>query len=157
MRKMIVAVSPDGVIGAGGGMLWHYPADLKRFKRLTLGHTVIMGRVTWASLPRRPLPERRNIVITARALEGVETFPDLASALHTTEGEVWFIGGAQLYAEAMRYTDEIDVTWVPDRVEAEDAVYFPEIDPDLFEPGPRAPLEDDPRLEHQVFRRRRFA
>jgi len=66
MKGILVAVSPEGIIGKDNSIPWHYPEDLKRFKKLTLGKTVIMGRNTWESIPekQRPLPDRRNIVIT---------------------------------------------------------------------------------------------
>lgn len=150
---MIVAVSPEGVIGVDGRIPWHYPGDLKRFKRLTVDTTIIMGRHTYESIGR-PLPKRRNVVITRREIEGVECFKDVKSALESCSGPVWFIGGARIYAEAMEHCDLIDVTYVPDRIEAAGAVRFPEIDEARFEPGPRVTHPDDPRLEHRVFRRR---
>lgn len=154
-RGIIAAVSPEGVIGLHGRTPWHYASDMKRFKRLTRGATIVMGRLTWESLPVRPLPDRRNIVVTSRRLEGAECFPSLPEALDTCEGDVWFIGGARIYQEAMRYADFIDLTYVPDRIEAEDAVYFPEIDEDIWEPGALVPDEEDPRLKRRVYRRRR--
>jgi dihydrofolate reductase len=154
MIGMIAAVSPDGVIGVDGKIPWHYPADLKRFKSLTLDGTIIMGRVTYESIGK-PLPKRRNVVITSRDIPGVECFRDIPSALATCTGNVWFIGGASIYREAMRYADLIDLTYVPDQIEREDAVRFPEIDQQLFEPGPRERDPDDPRLEHRIYRRRR--
>lgn len=157
MRGIIVAVSPDGVIGKDGGIPWHYSADLKRFKRLTLGTTIIMGRRTWESLPKKPLPRRRNIVITRTAIPGAECFTDLTAALAICEGDVWFIGGARLYAEAMSFADVIDVTRVPDIVDPTDAVLFPSIDPLLFESEPETPCAEDPRLRHQRYVRRRYA
>ena len=150
---MIVAVSPDGVIGVENRIPWHYPADLKRFKRLTTGGTIIMGRSTFESIGR-PLPDRRNIVITSRDIPGVECFPDIPSAIATCSGKVWFVGGARIYREAMAYVDQIDVTYVPDRIAPEGAILFPEIDERIFEAGPREPHPDDPRLEHRVFQRR---
>jgi dihydrofolate reductase len=154
MIGMIAAVSPDGVIGVGGKIPWHYPADLKRFKSLTLDGTVIMGRTTYESIGK-PLPKRRNLVITASEIPGVECFRDIASALATCTGNVWFIGGARIYREAMQYVDLIDLTYVPDQIEDPNAVRFPEIDPHQFEPGPRERDADDPRLEHRTYRRRR--
>lgn len=151
---IIAAVSPEGVIGVANDIPWYYPADLKRFKRLTLGSTIIMGRRTWESLPKKPLPKRRNVVITRSRIEGVDCFTDVEAALATCQGDVWFIGGARLYQEAMQHADVIDLTHVPDRIEAEEAVHFPAIDPALFEAGPRQQHEDDPRLERQIFRRR---
>ena len=83
---LLAATSPDMVIGRDGGIPWHYPGDLRRFKRLTLGHTVVMGRRTWESLPGRPLPGRRNLVLTSRSLDGVECFRSLAEVVPTVEG-----------------------------------------------------------------------
>lgn len=158
IRGIIVAMTPGRVIGLEGTIPWHYPADLKRFKRLTTGATVIMGRRTWESLPEknRPLPDRRNVVITSREIEGVETYPSLEEVLGVIdEGEdVWFIGGEQLYDAALDHADFIDVVWVPEEIEDPDATRFPPLDPLVWEEGEIAPLEEDPRLKHQVFWRR---
>jgi dihydrofolate reductase len=155
LRAMIAAVSPEGVIGAGGRIPWHYSADLKRFKRVTRGKTVIMGRRTYESLGGRPLPDRRNIVITRRRYPGVETYPTLEDALlECAEDDVWFIGGAEIYRAAMPYADLIDLTYVPDHVSAPDLVYFPEINLGQWRAGPRLQHEDDARLQRQEFRRR---
>jgi 2-iminobutanoate/2-iminopropanoate deaminase len=156
-RGIIAAVSPEGVIGAFGQMPWHYPEDLKRFKRLTLGSTVIMGRLTWESLAKKPLVGRRNVVITRRKLEGVECFPTLEDALATSEGDVWFIGGTRVFEEAMKYADVIDLAYVPDSVAAEGAVYFPQVPGSDWEAGPLETHPDDPRLKHRVYRRRKRA
>jgi dihydrofolate reductase len=155
-RSMIYAVSPEGVIGAGGGIPWRYPADLKRFKRLTWGTTVIMGRATFDSIGR-PLSGRRNIVVTSRPIDAadVERAASVEDALaRAGDGDVWLIGGARIYADAMRYAGTIDVTYVPDHVDAADAVYAPPIDPRLFEAGPLVVHEDDARLSRRVFTRR---
>lgn len=153
-RALIVAVSPSGVIGVGGTIPWRYPADLKRLKRLTLGTTVIMGRVTWESIGGKPLPGRRNIVITQSTLTGVDCFRDIPSALATCEGAVWFLGGARIYRDAMAYADLIDVTYVPDEVDDPRAVRFPPIDPEAWEPGPLLVHEDDARLSRRVYTRK---
>lgn len=155
MRAMIYAVSPEGVIGAGGKIPWSYPGDLKRFKRLTLGSTVVMGRLTFESIGR-PLPGRRNVVV-GRAdprVAGVEHARTLDEAIAGATGDVWFIGGARVYAEAMRLVDRIDVTYVPDHVVAADAVHAPPIDEAIFEAGPVVVHEDDPRLTRRVYTRR---
>ena len=151
---IIAAVSPEGVIGVDGRMPWHYSEDLKRFKRLTLGSTVIMGRLTWESLPKKPLVGRRNIVLTRRKLDGVESFSSLDAALATCEGDVWFIGGTRLFVEAMKHADLIDLAYVPDSIAANGAVYFPEIPESDWEAGPLETHPDDPRLKHRVYRRR---
>ena len=157
IRGIIAAVSPQGVIGVSGRMPWHYSDDLKRFKRVTLGSTVIMGRLTWESLATKPLVGRRNVVITASKLEGVECFPSLEAALATCEGDVWFIGGTRVFEEAMRFADTIDLAYVPDAIGPEGAVYFPEIPETDWEAGPLETHPDDPRLMHRVYRRRKRA
>lgn len=150
---MIVAVSPDRVIGVSNKIPWHYSADLKRFKTVTTGHTVIMGRRTFESIGKA-LPNRRNIVITRAKIPGVECFESLEVAISTVQGDAWIIGGAQLYAEGMRLADRIDVTYVPDHVDPVGAVLFPVIDESVFEAAPAVPLDGDPRLLHRVFNRR---
>ncbi len=150
---MIAALSPEGVIGLGGAIPWRHPGDVRRFKRLTRGTTVIMGRLTWESMKGKPLPERRNIVISRHAVPGVESFRDLASALAACEGPVWLIGGARIYEEGMRYADVIDLTYVPDHVIDDAAVRFPPIDESIFAPGPRLEHEDQPGLTRRVYTR----
>jgi dihydrofolate reductase len=153
MKGIIVAVSRNGVIGKDNRIPWHYPADLKRFKRLTQGHTVIMGRLTYESIGK-PLPNRRNVVIGRTAPEGVETFSSLDAALASTSGDVWFIGGERIFREAMPLADTIDVTYVPDVVEGDCIVMMPAIDEARFAPGPLLTHEDDPRLQRRVYSRR---
>ena len=153
MKGILVAVSPEGIIGKDNSIPWHYSADLKRFKRLTLGKTVIMGRRTWESLPVKPLPDRRNIVITRSALEGVECFQSIDNALATCEGDVWFIGGAGIYQEALGKADIIDMTLVPDNVSGEGCVEFPKIGNE-WDAGPVEELETDENLKHQTYTRR---
>lgn len=156
MRALIVAVSPENVIGLNGSIPWRYPGDLKRFKRLTTGSTVIMGRQTWTSIGR-PLPNRRNMVITRTPIEGVECFASIEAALeHATTPDVWFIGGAGIYREAIdRYADLLDVTYVPDSISDPQAIKFPELDLARWEQGPLLDHEDEPRLKRREFYRKR--
>jgi dihydrofolate reductase len=157
MRAMIYAVSPERVIGLDGKIPWRYAGDLKRFKRLTTGSTVVMGRVTFESIGK-PLILRRNLVVTSRALEvpGIECVRSVDEALSRAgDADVWFIGGAQIYADATRLVDVIDVTYVPDRIDARDAVRAPLIDERVFEPGPLLQHEDEPVLSRRVFSRRK--
>ena len=154
MRAAIVAISPERVIGIDGELPWHYSADLRRFKRLTMGTTVIMGRRTWESIGSRPLPGRHNIVITKNPLPDIDYYGSLSDALADSEGDVWFIGGAHLYRSALPFCDFIDVTLVPDRVNSPDAVYFPELDPAQWRSEPPQPLAEDPRLSHCRYYRR---
>jgi dihydrofolate reductase len=156
MRGMIWAASPENVIGAGGTIPWRYPGDQRRFKRLTMGATIVMGRATFESIGRA-LPGRRNVVVTGRSIDvpGVECVRSLEEALALAgDGDVWFIGGARIYAGAMAHVDVIDVTYVPDRVTAPDAVLAPPIDERIFEPSPVVPHEDEPALTRRTYRRR---
>jgi dihydrofolate reductase len=109
---LVVAIADNGVIGKDGAIPWHISDDLKRFKALTLGHTIVMGRKTWDSLPRKPLPGRRNIVVTRDEhwhAEGAESMSlDQALALL----DVFVIGGAEIYRAALVRADRIELTEV---------------------------------------------
>jgi dihydrofolate reductase len=153
MKGILVAVSPKGIIGKNNSIPWHYSADLKRFKRLTIGNTVIMGRKTWESLPIKPLPNRRNIVITRSSIEEIDCFQSIDDALQTCEGDVWFIGGAGIYEEAMKKADLIDMTLVPDNITGKNCIYFPKIGNEWKE-GENNRLEEDPKLGHKTYTRR---
>ena len=153
MKGILVAVSPEGIIGKDNTIPWHYSTDLKRFKRLTTGNTIIMGRKTWESLPKKPLPERRNIVITRNSINGVECFRSIDDALQTCEGDIWFIGGAGIYEEAMEKADVIDMTLVPDKVNGKDCIYFPKIDK-TWKEGETNYLDNHPKLKHKKYTRR---
>ena len=112
---LIWAQSTSGVIGRAGGIPWRLPEDQVHFKRLTLGHTVVMGRLTWESLPKkvRPLPGRRNVVLTRQAdymADGAEVMTTLEDAL--TDDETWVIGGEQIYAVALPVATRCEVTEV---------------------------------------------
>lgn len=154
---IIAAVSRDWAIGLDGGIPWHYSADLKRLKRLTTATTIIMGRHTWEALPKRPLPNRRNIVITSRTLTGVEHYPSIEAALARCRGDVWFFGGARIYEQAMPLADVIDLTMVPETVPEQRAVRFPNIDPTVWMLEVSEPLPEDTRLEHRRYVRRPHA
>lgn len=115
MRRLglIWAQSTSGVIGRDGGIPWRLPEDQARFKELTLGRRVVMGRLTWESLPAsvRPLPGRTNVVVTRRTdyrADGAEVVGTLEAAL--TDTETWVIGGAQIYALALPSADRCEVT-----------------------------------------------
>lgn len=113
---LVWAQAHDGVIGADGGMPWHVPEDLAHFRAVTGESDVIMGRRTWDSLPPRfrPLPGRRNIVVTRSdewSAEGAERVGSLDEALSRAAGaRAWVIGGGQLYAEAIAHADLLEVT-----------------------------------------------
>lgn len=110
---LVWAQSTSGVIGRNGDIPWHVPEDLIRFKQVTVGHTVVMGRRTWDSLPARvrPLPGRRNIVLSRQAgftADGAEVVDSLDAAL--TDPEAWVIGGAQIYLLALPRATRCEVT-----------------------------------------------
>ncbi|HET7531304.1 MAG TPA: dihydrofolate reductase [Mycobacteriales bacterium] len=110
--SLIWAEAADRVIGQDGGLPWQLPEDQQMFKRLTMGATVVMGRVTWDSLPAsvRPLPGRRNVVLTTDrgwAAPGADVAHDLATALDDSAGDVWVIGGARVYEQALPHADRV--------------------------------------------------
>ena len=112
---LVVAVASNGIIGANGRLPWHLPEDLKHFKRLTMGHPVIMGRRTWESLKGRPLPGRENIVVTRTPgyeAPGAAVASSLESALALCAGEsvAFVIGGSRLFEESLPIADGLVVT-----------------------------------------------
>jgi dihydrofolate reductase len=142
---LVAAVARDGVIGRDNAIPWQLPEDARRFRALTMGHPVVMGRRTWDSLPERfrPLPGRRNVVVTRNAAwraEGAERAESLDDALHLLVGapQVFVIGGAELYAQALPRADELVVTEIDAEVEGD--VYFPTWD--------RAAFREESREEH---------
>jgi dihydrofolate reductase len=108
---IIAAIARNRVIGKKGKIPWHIPEDLLRFKRLTTGHPVIMGRTTYNSL-ERPLPHRLNIVITSTMINGIKSYPSLDFALQSLKNEpqVFVIGGAKLFTRALKLADELRLT-----------------------------------------------
>ncbi len=120
---LIWAQSTSGVIGRGGGIPWQIPEDQAHFKDVTMGQTVVMGRLTWESLPAkvRPLPGRRNVVVTRRAgyvAEGAAVVASIDDAL--TGGPTWVIGGAQVYLAAVPLATRCEVTEVEIDLHRED-------------------------------------
>ncbi len=121
--SLIWAQTHSGVIGRAGGIPWRLPEDMARFKKLTMGHTVVMGRRTWESLPAkfRPLPGRRNVVLTRQAdyvAEGADVVTSLDDAL--AGEEVWVMGGAEIYALALPYASACEVTEIDIDIPPED-------------------------------------
>ena len=113
--NIIVAAGADGAIGLNEDLIWRIPADLRRFKTLTMGHPVIMGRRTWESLPKRPLPGRRNIVLSRDAAfhaEGAETAHSPEEALALTAGSdiPFVIGGESIYKAFLPMAERIMLT-----------------------------------------------
>ena len=131
MISMIVAVSDDRGIGKNNDLLWQIPEDLKRFKKLTMGKTLIMGKKTWESLPRKPLPGRKNIVLTDIPEECIDcsvTAYSIEDALNkcSKDEEIFIIGGGSVYGQFMPLADKLYITHVHKKAPAD--VYFPKID-----------------------------
>ena len=139
---LVVAVAANGVIGADGGLPWRLPEDLAHFKRLTLGHVLVMGRATYDSIGR-PLPGRTTVVVTrqedwsapgVRVAHSVPTALELAGALG---GRVYVVGGAAVYAEALGLVDELVVSHVAAAPAGD--TYLPEVDWSAWQETGRAP------------------
>ena len=121
MITLVLAMARNGVIGRGGAIPWHISEDLKRFKQLTLGKPVIMGRKTWESLPKKPLPGRDNIVVTRQpgwAAQGAIPASSIDEAL-SGAGDVSVIGGGEIYRAALARADRIELTEVHRDVEGD--------------------------------------
>ena len=144
--SIIAAITENNAIGLNGKLLYWLPADLKRFKALTTGHTIIMGRKTFDSLPKGALPNRRNVVLTRskRTFPGAETFPSLSQALAScsAEEEVYVIGGASVYAEALPLADRLCLTEVHDTPKEADA-FFPAFNKDEWDVSFKEEHESD--------------
>jgi dihydrofolate reductase len=131
MISIVVAQARNRVIGKSSDLPWYLPADLKHFKDLTTGHAVIMGRKTHDSIFARlgkPLPNRANIVVTHQedfAPKGVIVAHSVEEALGLAEGEVFIIGGAQIYEQALPYVDSIYLTQIEADIDGD--TYFPEL------------------------------
>lgn len=131
MITIIAAITRNRALGKDGDMLYHISADLRRFKALTMGHPVIMGRKTFESFPKGPLPGRRNMVVT-RSPEyshpGIETFSSLEQALEAAEGDSFVLGGGEIYSQAIAKAQRLEITLI-DADAADADTFFPEIDP----------------------------
>mgnify|MGYP002516056937 FL=1 len=128
---IIAAVAQNMAIGNNNQLLYWLPNDLKRFKALTTGHTIIMGRKTFDSLPKGALPNRRNVVLsrTLKELPGAEVFPDLLTALAscTDSEDIYVIGGESVYRQAMPFANRLCLTEIDSIPEQADA-FFPPVD-----------------------------
>lgn len=129
MISIIAAVAQNRAIGYQNKLLYWLPNDLKRFKALTTGHTIVMGRKTFESLPKGALPNRRNVVISRQNISfpGAEVFPSLEAALQAcvADEDVYIIGGATVYEQAMPLADRLCLTEIQDTPDHADA-FFPD-------------------------------
>ena len=144
---LVVAVSRNGVIGRDGALPWRLPSDLRRFKEITMGKPIIMGRKTWEALPRKPLPGRTNIVVTRQAgylapgaMVAGTVNEALAVARSAKPAEIAVIGGGDIYRQVLPFADRIYLSEVD--AEAEGDTHFPELDDKDWQEVRR-----DPRLQ----------
>jgi dihydrofolate reductase len=152
--RLIFAQSTNGFIGKDNKLLFQIPEDMKQFKEKTDGSTVIMGRLTWESLPAkfRPLPNRRNIVISSKMADsnpGVEVWTSLKAAIDAARGAgpIWIIGGERLYAEGLLYADEIHETLVTKSFDGD--ARAPVIDHNLWKRASQSPFKVHNELMYQ--------
>jgi len=144
MIKMIAAVSKNGIIGVDNKIPWDYPEDMKFFRKMTADSVVVMGRKTFESIGR-PLPKRRNIVVsriakglgTLKNVENIEVASSVRQAIDMCEGEtrnIWLIGGESVYTDGLEFADEIYITEIPKVVDTEHKQFarFPYISTSLF-------------------------
>lgn len=159
--SLIVAMDEVGLIGRDGGLPWHIPEELRAFKRITMGHPCIMGRKTWESL-KKPLVGRLNVVVTRQSdytTTGASVVHSLDAALQlcaeqvqTWGDEVFVIGGAELYREALPLADSLYLTRVVGRFAGD--VYFPQFDAADFKPTQLAAGEGPPAYTQWLLQRR---
>ncbi len=155
MIKMIAAVSNNSVIGQNNDLPWSgkYKSDMQFFRKMTAGGTVIMGKNTFVSLGSKPLPKRRNIIITRSKIDNIETYNNLKDAIinvniqegaemSPSEPDTWLIGGAGIYREGLEFASEIFLTLIPEIVNGDNLTIFPWIDPSKFQVSEFIDLED---------------
>ena len=151
MISIIAAVAKNRAIGYQNKLIYWLPNDLKRFKALTTGHTIIMGRNTFLSLPKGALPNRRNIVLSrsAKTFEGCDVYPSLEEALKhcTPDEDIYIIGGASVYRQARKLADRLCLTEIDD-IPAEADTFFPPYEDDWQEES----REDHPIDDRHDFR-----
>ena len=165
---LVVAVGENGVIGADGGLPWRLPSDLKRFKSVTMGKPIIMGRKTWQSIGKA-LPGRANIVVTrdgefraegadvTSSLEDAITLAGVRARCSGGAGEICIIGGGKIYADAMALADRLYVTHV--KAAPQGDTFFPAIDPDVWQVVSTEKIEaserDSAQMQFVVYERSR--
>jgi dihydrofolate reductase len=142
--SIIVAIAKNNAIGKNNQLLWYLPNDLKHFKDVTSGHTVIMGRKTFDSVGK-PLPRRRNIVVTRQdiSIEGCEVVKSIEAALALCAGEdeAFIIGGAEIYRQSIHLTDRIYLTQIDQDFDGD--TFFPELNPAVWKETKRENFEPD--------------
>ena len=135
MTILIAAVAENNALGKNNDLLWHLPNDFKRFKEVTSGHYIVMGRKTFESFPK-PLPNRTHVIITRQKdfkHEGCIVVSDIEKAIAACPAneDIYIIGGGEIYTQSIHFADQLDITRVHHSFDAD--VYFPEINPDIWE------------------------
>ena len=155
---LIAAIAQtNGVIGDRGRLPWSIPEDLQRFRRLTLNHTVIMGRKTWEfDLQKRPLPQRNHVIISSQLLKSdhstVEFARSLSEAIDRTAEKLFIIGGATLYAQTIELADSLELTWIEGEYSGD--VFFPIKRNRILEQFDLAIVAQKTGFRFETFRRR---
>jgi dihydrofolate reductase len=131
----LVAIANNGVIGYKGKLPWHYPEDLRRFKKITMGSPVVMGRKTWESLPTKPLKGRTNIVLTKNSdfqCPDAHVYDNLQNIIWDYRGceNIYVIGGAQIFTEYLDFADVLEITHIHKDFDGD--VYFPCVSPKIW-------------------------
>lgn len=152
--SIIVAIDENNAIGKENNLLCHLPNDLKYFKSITQGHTIIMGRKTFESLPNGALPNRRNIVLSRKKdiyFDKTEIFDSLEDAIKSTEKEkeIFIIGGASIYKQALSLADKLYITYIHHKFDGADT-FFPEIKTSVWKEVSRIgnPLDEKNKFSH---------
>ncbi|MBQ6769369.1 MAG: dihydrofolate reductase [Bacteroidales bacterium] len=151
--SIIVAMAENRAIGRNGDLIWHNSRDLKQFKRITTGHTVVMGFKTYLSLPgQKPLPNRRNIILSSHletAPEGFEIADSIKTALEMVkdEEEVFVMGGGMVYEQFLPLADRLYLTRIGKSFEAD--TYFPYVNFDEWELVDLEVVDDDPNVDYE--------
>jgi dihydrofolate reductase len=162
MISIIVAVSEDYGIGKDNELLWKIPEDMKRFKNLTIGQNVIMGKRTWESLPKKPLPGRRNIVLTDNPLESIDcsiTAYSIEDALDKCgkDEDIFIIGGGSIYRQFITIADRLYITHIHKKAPAD--TFFPEIDLSIWESIEKEEHKEDgkdkPSYTYTIYQRKK--
>ena len=150
---IIAAIANNNALGKNNDLIWHLPADLKRFKKITSGHHIIMGRNTFESIGK-PLPNRTTVIITRNTnykANGCIVVASLEKAIEFAQSDehIFIIGGAQIYKQAMasNFVDQLDITQVHEAFDAD--VYFPEIDVKIWKETSREDFEADQKNKYK--------
>lgn len=150
--SIIAAVADNYVIGKSNKLPWYLPADLKRFKDLTTGHVLLMGKRTFQSLPNGPLPNRKNIVLTSLLSEGIvdgyfeANSIDDALELCENLSKIFVIGGSVVYKQSMEFADDMYITWV--HADFDGDVFFPKISTEIWKEVSREDFQPDDKNKY---------